>query len=157
MPNQITAAIPPADLAKALEHLQQARALLAPYLHALTPDERKNIVKMGDKSVGFMQKLLDYAATTPAFVPAFISFEELQQDVGMATAITPLEQLAAQLALDLNSTVMLAGSEGMSQASPVYQNIKFLAQQRQPGAQAAYDDLSQRWPGRVAKKAAPVA
>ena len=157
MPNQITDAIPAAKLAEALDHLQKARTVLAPYLHPLTPDERKNIVKMGDKSVGFMTKLLDYAAATPAFVPGFISYDELKQDVGVATALTPLEQLAEQLALDLNSTVMVAGSEGMSQASPVYQNIKFLAQQRQPGAQAAYDDLSQRWPGRVAKKAAPVA
>ena len=157
MPNQITDAIPAAKLAEALDHLQKARTVLAPYLHPLTPDESKNIVKMGDKSVGFMTKLLDYAAATPAFVPGFISYDELKQDVGVATALTPLEQLAEQLALDLNSTVMVAGSEGISQASPVYQNIKFLAQQHQPGAQAAYDDLSQRWPGRVAKKAAPVA
>ena len=157
MPNQITAAIPPAKLAEALDHLKQARTVLEPYLHPLTPDERKNIVKMGDKSVSFMTKLLDYAANTPAFVPGFISYDELKQDVGVATDLTPLEQFAEQLALDLNSTVMLAGSEGMSQASPVYQNIKFLAQQRQPGAQAAYDDLSQRFPGRAAKKPAPVA
>ena len=110
---------------------------------------------MGDKSVGFMAKLLDYAANSPAFVPAFISFTELKQDVGVATALAPLEQFAAQLALDLNSTVMLAGAEGMAQASPVYKNIKFLAEQKQPGAQAAYDDLSQRFPGRPAKVAAP--
>ena len=157
MPNQITSAIPAAKLAEALDHLRQARAVLEPYLHPLTPDERKNIVKMGDKSVGFMAKLLDYAANTPAFVPGFISYDELKQDVGVATDLAPLEQFAEQLALDLNSTVMLAGSEGMSQASPVYQNIKFLAQQKQPGAQAAYDDLSQRFPGRVARKPAPVA
>ena len=155
MPNQITDAIPAAKLAEALDHLQKARTVLAPYLHPLTPDERKNIVKMGDKSVGFMTKLLDYAAATPAFVPGFISYDELKQDVGVATALTPLEQLAEQLALDLNSTVMVAGSEGMSQASPVYQNIKFLAEQKQPGAQAAYDDLRQRFPGRPAKKNQP--
>ena len=155
MPNQITAAIPPAKLAEALDHLKQARTVLEPYLHPLTPDERKNIVKMGDKSVSFMTKLLDYAANTPAFVPGFISYDELKQDVGVATDLTPLEQFAEQLALDLNSTVMLAGSEGMSQASPVYQNIKFLASQNQPGAQAAYDDLSQRFPGRPAKKDQP--
>lgn len=108
---------------------------------------------MGDKSVGFMTKLLDYAANSPTFVPTFISFTELKQDVGVATALAPLEQFAAQLALDLNSTVMLAGAEGMAQASPVYKNIKFLAKQKQPGAQAAYDDLSQRFPGRPAKVA----
>ncbi|AMJ66736.1 hypothetical protein [Hymenobacter sp. PAMC 26628] len=127
MSNRVTAAIPPADLAQALDLLKQARALLEPYLHPLTPDERKNMVKMGDKSVGFMTKLLDYAANSPAFVPAFVDFDELKQDVGTATDLAPVEQFAAQLALDLGSTVMLAGSEGMTQASPVYQNIRFLA------------------------------
>ena len=154
MSNQITAAIPADELAKALEHLKQARAVLAPHLHALTPDERKNLAKMGDKSVGFMAKILDYAANSPTFVPAFISFDELKQDVGVAAALAPLEQFAAQLALDLNSTTMLAGAEGMAQASPVYKNIKFLAEQKQPGAQAAYDDLRQRFPGRPTKAAA---
>ena len=37
MPNQITVAIPAADLAKALDHLKQARALLEPYLHPSPP------------------------------------------------------------------------------------------------------------------------
>lgn len=157
MSNRVTAAIPPADLARALDLLKQARALLEPYLHPLTPDERKNMVKMGDKSVGFMTKLLDYAANSPAFVPAFVNFDELKQDVGTATDLAPVEQFAAQLALDLGSTVLLAGSEGMTQASPVYQNIRFLAQQQQPGAQLAYDDLRQRFPGRPAKKADPAA
>lgn len=157
MPNTITAAIPPKTLAEALDHFKQARALLAPYLHPLTPKERKTLYKLGDKSIGFMQKLMDYAANTPAFVPAFIDLAELKQDVGVAADLSPVEQYAAQLAQDLNSTKMLAGSEGMDASSPIYKNIKFLAEQRQPGAQAAYDDLRQQYPGRPAKKSPPVA
>ena len=48
---------------------------------------------MGDKSVGFTTKLLDYAANSPACVPAFISFTELKQDVGVATALAPSNSL----------------------------------------------------------------
>ena len=153
MPNQITAPIPAAKLAEALDHLRQACAVLAPDLHPLTPDERKNIVKMGDKSVGFMTKLLDYAAATPAFVPPFIDFAELKQDVGVAADLAPVQQAAAQFAYDVESTVLVAGAEGMDQASPVYRNIKFLAEENQPAAQVAYDDLRQRFPGRPTKKA----
>lgn len=50
---------------------------------------------------------------------------------------------------------MLAGSEGMDGSSPIYQNIKFLAGQKQPAAQSAYDDLSQHYPGRSAKTNLP--
>ncbi len=154
MPNSLSATIPAAKLAEALDLLKQARAVLDPFLHPLTPDERQSIVKMGDKSMGFMGKLLDYATNSPTFVPAFISVAELQQDVDMAVGLAPLDQYAAQLALDLNSTVLVAGAEGMGAALPVYKNIKFMADMKQPGAQAAYDDLSQRFPGRgpAAKK-----
>ncbi len=157
MPNQITAAIPAQTLAEALEHLKQACALLAPYLHPLTPTERQSIVKMGDKSMGFMGKLLDYAANTPAFVPPFISYDELRQDVTVAADLAPLDQFAGQLALDLNSTVLVAGAEGMGAALPVYKNIKFMAEMKQPGAQAAYDELSTRFPGRGPAAKKPVA
>ena len=156
MPNQITAAIPAKALAEALDHLKQARAVLEPYLHPLTPDERQGIVKMGDKTMGFMTKLLDYATNSPAFVPPFISYLEMKQDVDVATGLLPLDQYVGQLALDLSSTIMVAGAEGMGQALPVYKNIKFLAEQKQPGAQAAYDDLSQRFPGRPTGSKKPV-
>ncbi|GAA4352145.1 hypothetical protein GCM10023185_11530 [Hymenobacter saemangeumensis] len=154
MADRINATIPPADLARALDHLQQARAILAAHLQPLTPTERKTITKMGNKTIGFMQKLVTYASNTPAFVPAFVDFNELRQDVGVATALQPLEQAAAQLSLDLNSTILVAGAEGMLSASPVYKNIKFMAEQRQPAAQSAYTDLSERYPGRPAKKKA---
>jgi|GEM_PF-6718247 len=49
--DRINALLPAADLARALDHLQQARAVLAPYLQPLTP----------------------------AFVPGFIDFNELKQ------------------------------------------------------------------------------
>ena len=150
--NQINAPIPPADLAKALDLLKQARAILAPHLHPLTPKERKTLYKLGDKSLGFMQKLLTYATDTAAFVPAFISLDDVKQDVAVAAALAPLEQFTTQLALDLNSTKMLAGSEGMEGSSPIYKNIKFLAEQNQPAAQGAYDDLSQHYPGRPSKQ-----
>ena len=152
MSNQINGLIPQADLDKALDLLKQARAVVEPHLHPLTPQERKTLYKLGDKNLGFMQKILTYATNTAAFVPAFISLEEVKQDVAVAAALAPLEQFAAQLALDLNSTKMLAGSEGMDGTSPIYQNIKFLAEQKQPAAQGAYDDLSQQYPGRPSRK-----
>ena len=42
---------------------------------------------------------------------------------------------------------MLAGSDAYAAALVLYNNIKFLAKNKQPGAQAAYDDLAQRFPG----------
>ena len=52
------------------------------------------------------------------------------------------------MALDTDSTVMVAGSEAYANARTVYGSIKLLAKNKQTGAQAAYDDLSARFPGR---------
>ena len=42
--------------------------------------------------------------------------------------------------------MLLAGSDAYATALVLYNNIKFLASNNQPGAQAAYDDLAQRLP-----------
>ncbi len=147
MPNEFHSDIPAADVAKIQTHLDAIKGLMKPYLLSLTPDERRTMLRMADKTVAFVTKTSDYATSNPAFVPPFVDLAELKQDVaGMAT-LTPLRQQFEQLSLDLDSTIMVAGSEAYSNALTVYNNIKFLAKNKQPGAQAAYDDLSQRFPG----------
>jgi hypothetical protein len=154
MANDFNQTIPAPVLQQAQQHLDALKTLLAPYLTALTPDERKTLPRMADKTVAFVTKTADYAAATPAFVPPFVDLAELTQDVAGVAALTPLRQQFEQLALDTDSTVMLAGSEAYANALTIYANIKFLAKNKQPGAQAAYDDLSVRFPGRPTKAAA---
>ena len=105
------------------------------------------MLRMADKTVAFVTKTTDYATSNPSFVPSFVDLAELKQDTAGMAALTPLRQQCDQLALDLDSTVMIAGSEAYGNALTVYGNIKFLARNNQPGAQAAYDDLSVRFPG----------
>ena len=155
MQNLLAISIPPADLAKALGFFQQGAAVLAPYLKSLTPEERQQMLKMADKTVAFVTKTRDYAQNNPSFVPAFVDLQEFEQDVDVISGLTPLHQLLEGLALDTDSTMMLADSDAYATALTLYNNIKFLAKNNQPGAQAAYDDLSQRFPskggGRPAK------
>lgn len=147
MPNQFQSDIPAKVITDVQAHLEAIRAALAPYLLSLTPDERKTMLRMGDKTVAFVTKTTDYAVATPAFVPPFVDLAELRQDTAGMAALTPLRQQCEQLALDLDSTVMVAGSEAYGNALTVYGNIKFLAKNKQPGAQAAYDELRVRFPG----------
>ena len=147
MPNQFHADIPAKVLTDVQQHLDAIKAALAPYLLSLTPDERKTMLRMADKTVAFVTKTTDYATSNPSFVPSFVDLVELKQDTAGMAALTPLRQQCDQLALDLDSTVMIAGSEAYGNALTVYGNIKFLARNNQPGAQAAYDDLSVRFPG----------
>ena len=58
-----------------------------------------------------------------------------------------MKTLPAWVLKGFPSTVMVAGSEAYTNSLTVYANIKFLAKNKQPGAQAAYDDLSVRFAG----------
>ncbi|MBF9221141.1 hypothetical protein [Hymenobacter ruricola] len=160
MPNEFHTDIPAAVLASVQAKLDAIKAELGPYLLSLTPEERKTMLRMADKTVAFVSKTADYATNNPAFVPGFVDLAELKQDVAGMTALTSLRQQFEQLALDLDSTVMVAGSEAYGNSLTVYGNVKYLAKNKQPGAQAAYEDLSQRFPGhanagRKAKAAQP--
>ncbi|WP_345053142.1 hypothetical protein [Hymenobacter glaciei] len=147
MQNLFSTAIPEAALKKALGYFQQGAAELRPYLHALTPDERSAMLKMGAKTVDFVRKTYDYASANPSFVPIFVDVEEFARDAAAVQGLAPVQQLLDGLALDTESTLMLAGSDAYAAALALYNNIKFLAKNQHPGAQAAYDDLSQQFPG----------
>jgi hypothetical protein len=98
---------------------------------------------MADKTVAFVQKATDYAATNAAFVPSFVELPALQQDAAWVVALTPLRQQCGQPALDLDSTVVAAGSEGLHQCP------HHLRQHQVPGqTQAARCPSGLREPGR---------
>ena len=147
MPNEFHSDLPPAVVAAVQQHLDAIKLALAPYLISLTPDERRTMLRMADKTVAFVQKTTDYAANNAVFVPAFVDLVELEQDAAGMAVLTPLRQQFEQLALDADSTVMTAGSEAYANALTIYSNIKFLAKNKQPGAQAAFDDLRVRFAG----------
>ena len=148
MPNLFSQDVPATVIDDVQTHLDAIKNLLEPYLLSLTPEERKTMLRMGDKTVAFVTKTAEYATTTPAFVPAFVDLAELKQDVAGINALAPLRRQLEQLALDTDSTVMVAGGEAYGNALTVYANIKFMAKNKQLGAQAAYDALSVRFPGR---------
>ena len=147
MQNNFSTAIPEAALTKALSYFQQGAAELRPYLQALTPEERTAMLKMGNKTVSFVQKAYEYARNNASFVPAFLDLDEFAADSAALNGLSPIHQLLEGLALDSGSTMMLAGSDAYAAALVLYNNIKFLAKNKQPGAQAAYEDLAQRFPG----------
>lgn len=157
MPNEFHSDIPAAVLDQVQQHLDAIKTALAPYLISLTPEERKTMLRMGDKTVAFVQKTAELATNNPSFVPSFVSLAELKQDMAGIAALAPLRQQFEQLALDTDSTVMVAGSEALGTSLIIYGNTKFLAKNKQPGAQAGFDELRVQFPGNTGagRKPAP--
>lgn len=152
MSNEISITIPKQVLDDVLASLTTARTKLAPYLQALTPDERQGILKMKDKSVAFVSSSLDYAESNPEFAPPYLDVPELKKDVKAVTDLNPIEQQAAQLLSLVDDTIMLAGSEAFTAALTYYNSVKTAAKRNVPGAKPIYDDLKVRFEKTSKKK-----
>ncbi len=150
--NQISIEIPQNVLSEVNQKLQECKTLLAPYLQALTLDEKQSIFKMGDKTVATVQKVKTYMDTNPEFIPAYMDTAEFLKDEAVVSALDPLGNLATQLASDIKDTMILAGSEAIVGALLYYGTTKEAAAKGIVTAQPIYDDLSQRFSRKSIKK-----
>lgn len=129
--------------------------ILVPKLIALTLEGRNELPKMGDVTLGFVTKALEYAKSHPTLVPTFTDVTELETDLLGAAVLSGYLRRLNILMSGLSDTAMLSGSEAYVAALSFYQNVKLAAKNNIPGAQAIYADLSERFPGRPKKHVAP--
>ncbi len=149
--NRISESIPAAVLAEATQKLNEVRAALAPYLKALTVDERRDLPKMSNKTFSFVSKSTEYCQSYPQFVPGFLDTAELNRDFTTTLALRPILEACTALQSDVDDTVMLAGSEALMQCLVFYGTVKTAAKAGEASAKPIYEDLSARFPGRRKK------
>ena len=125
--------------------------LLTPYLTTLTKDQRRTILKMGEKALSFVTNSNDLSKEYPELLPSFVTQEEFDIDVTDATQLLPLENNLTALASLINDTAMLAGSEAYNNALLFYNNVKLAAKNNIPGAKEVYDELKTHFPRRKRK------
>ena len=153
MNNVINVQISAADDTAIKAAIQTIVTKATPYLHALTDEERVGGLKMGDKSVAFVQKGATYGLQFAAEMPASIKVADLAIDSNVVTVLNSYIKPIATLLRGLEDTAMLAGGEAMESSVGVYSAIKLAAHNNVPGAQEAYNDMRERFPGAPRKKA----
>ena len=156
MDNVNDQAIPAAILAGALKKIKEARADLAPFLHPLTTKQREELPKMGDKTLAFVTKMAEYAQSLSDLMPSYLDVPGLVIDANTSNALLPVFQELDGFATDVDSTRMVAGSEGYTAALMGYGALQSAAKANQHGAQAAVAVLAPRFahPTNAAKAAA---
>ncbi|MEB2784470.1 hypothetical protein [Algoriphagus persicinus] len=147
MENRISIEIPAADLAAAKAALEQVQTILAPYVIALTPDQRRTLPKMSDGTEPFVAKVVEYANDDPQFLPPFVDKGEFDKDWQAISGLLPLLRLGNQICDNLSDTTMLAGSEAYISALSYYNSVKQAAKVNVPDAKAIYEDLRKRFEG----------
>ncbi|MDR2782966.1 MAG: hypothetical protein LBB48_03850, partial [Treponema sp.] len=122
--NQHTQAIPSTVLTQAQAKIDEARALLAPYMLALTAAERRELPKMGEKTIAFVEKAYDFARQNPNLVPPYLEVDTFGVDFADAHGFWTLLNTVQQLEEAIDDTELTAGSEAYQAALVFYKSVK---------------------------------
>lgn len=82
-----------------------------PFLVDITPEERQELPKMGDKSEAFVRKSVEIAQDGSGYLPGAFDSDEFKSDLALYDALLPLIQKTTKLQELLDDNVMLIGSD----------------------------------------------
>ncbi|WP_153797002.1 hypothetical protein [Foetidibacter luteolus] len=154
--NRISASLTQQEKDLAIAAFENAKSQLAAILvHSLTPAERKTMIKMGDKTVAFVQKALDYAKSNPEVVPAYLDIAEAERDLKLAKDLKTIHNISKKIGVSIEDAMMICGSEAYNVALLVYKGVQGAARGNVPGSQAILNDLKTRFPQRGGRKPPP--
>ncbi len=148
----INASISPEDIQEIKAALQTIQKKL-PFLITLTTEERRKLVKMGDKSLAFVNNSVTAAQSNRDILPASFGVEELVRDYQLTTALTEILTSMRQLTEQVDDTLLAVGSDAMSSSLTVYDYVKTAAK-KTPGLKTIAEQLGERFKairGRTAK------
>jgi len=146
--------LPDDDMVAIKEAIATLSTKLVPHLKTLNAQERQELPKMGDKTVAFVQKALEYSQQNKDLVPSFLDLTAMAIDVKAVQTLRELAQGLNPLTDALNDSIILSGSEAYQGALVFYSNVKSAAKVKAPNAATIYNDLSARFPGAPTKKKA---
>ncbi|MBN3957623.1 hypothetical protein [Nostoc sp. NMS8] len=139
----ITGSLSAQDIQEIKTALQKVQQKL-PFLVTLSTEERRKLVKMGDKSLAFVSNSVTAAQSNREILPATFDVEELVRDYQLATALTELLISMQQLTEQVDDTLMAVGSEVMTSSLTVYDYVK-TASKKTPGLKTVAEQLGERF------------
>jgi hypothetical protein len=151
MENKISVEIP-VDAENRIEGLISDLNNEMPWLANLKNEERHALPKMGNKSVSFVEKALEFATIHPTVLPGHLDINEFKKDLDLVKKLLNYQFKLNHLMEKIDDTIMLAGSEAYSAALIFYASSKTAARSSMPGLKNVVDELSARFPGKVKVK-----
>lgn len=111
----ISAVVSDADKTNFKLKIQEALALL-PFLINLSPEERRNLPKMGNNRSNFVRQLIRAADNNPDVLPAYFNLAELKKDVALYAALKDIVIVVQQLLEKMEDTRLAVSSEAYTKA-----------------------------------------
>ncbi len=139
----INASISPQDIQEIKAALQTIQKKL-PFLITLTTEERRKLVKMGDRSLAFVNNSVAAAQSNRDILPPSFDVEELVRDYQLTTNLTELLTSMRQLTEQVDDTLLAVASDTMTSSLTVYDYVKTAAK-KTPGLKTIAEQLGERF------------
>lgn len=155
--NRVSISLSQADITAINAAIATLAEKFQPILIGLEADDKKNLAKLGEKSVSFVEKSMQYAESNAEFLPAFIDAAEMKKDFAAFNVLNGFLRPLLQITKNLDDTATVCGSEAILASLAYYNSVRQAAKMSVPNASAIYDDLSQRFEAQKAPKNKPAA
>ena len=120
-------------------------ALAGILLFNLTGQDRLELYKLGDKSIAFVEKSLEYASNNPTLVPSYLDLVEANKDLKLSKDLSSILKQVTTLQRAIEDTAMVAGSEAYDAALVFYASVKGASRVNVPGSESISEDLQKRY------------
>jgi hypothetical protein len=141
----ISASLSAADKGAIKQAIQTILSKL-PMLINFSDEERRGRLVLGDKSVAFAMKVVEYTKSHPQFMPGDVSIPELHKDWQLYLDIIGILQLLKPLVMALEDTELAVGNEAYHAVLAYYNNSRAAAERNSPGARGVYTDQREKYP-----------
>lgn len=144
MQNLIQGTISSSDLNDVVNAIKTIESKL-PFLIGLTIEQRKSLLKLGDKSIPFVEKVLQYAESNPDLVPPYTDLQELQRDIELTKKLNVILRPLSKITEKVDDSIMAAGSDAFQAALTFYNSARGAADAGVKGSKNIYEDLKERY------------
>ncbi|MBD0373383.1 MAG: hypothetical protein ICV60_21285 [Pyrinomonadaceae bacterium] len=152
--NKVTASLSAADQQAVLAAINTIKEKL-PFLIDLTPEDKRTLPKMGDKSRAFVSQALMVATQNTDILPRSFDVEEMRKDWELLQALEPIRVALMQLMELLDDTYTEVGSEAYTAALAVYNYTR--ASGKGQALDGMLDALGQRFSHKTRPESPPKA
>ncbi len=139
----VSGTLSPDALAEMLAAIATLRKHL-PFVAALSPVQRRGLLKLGTRSLEFVRKIRDVVKSNGDLVPKAMDVEEFLSDVALVDELDRLAPDLTSLSEAVEDTRMAAGSDAMSSAVQIY-GVLAKAKRTVPGLDEIVRDLGVRF------------
>jgi hypothetical protein len=139
--NRIFAIITTLMTTNVLSALAAMEVAIRPLLVNLTPKERNQRLKVGNKQFGLIMQLHRICELHPEFMPGIHSAAEFETKVRNLKELRKMQAALAVLEAAISDTLLVANDEALRISLDYYKGLKIAAKSNEPGAMELYQEV----------------